>query len=38
MDVVDKIKAVKTGVKGGMPNVPVETVEIKSVKKVEEKK
>jgi peptidyl-prolyl cis-trans isomerase B (cyclophilin B) len=28
MDVVDKIKAVRTGVKGGMPDVPVETVTI----------
>ncbi len=32
MDVVNKIKAVKTGTKGGMSDVPVETVEIKSVK------
>ena len=38
MDVVDKIKAVKTGTKNGMGNVPVEPVVIKSVKKVEEKK
>ncbi|MDX2217855.1 MAG: peptidylprolyl isomerase [Burkholderiales bacterium] len=28
MEVVDKIKTVKTGVKGGMPDVPVETVTI----------
>jgi len=28
MDVVDKIRAVKTGVKGGMPDVPVEPVTI----------
>lgn len=28
MDVVDKIKAVKTGVKGGMPDVPVDPVTI----------
>jgi cyclophilin family peptidyl-prolyl cis-trans isomerase len=32
MDVVDKIKAVKTGTKSGMKDVPNETVEIKSVK------
>jgi cyclophilin family peptidyl-prolyl cis-trans isomerase len=38
MDVVDKIKAVKTGTKGRMGNVPLEPVEIKSVKRVEEKK
>lgn len=31
MDVVDKIKAVPTGVKGGMPNVPKTDVVIKSV-------
>ena len=33
MDVVDKIKAVETGVKGGMPNVPKEPVVIKSIRK-----
>ena len=33
-DVVDKIKAVPTGVKGGMPNVPVEPVIIKTIKRV----
>lgn len=38
MDVVDKIKAVKTGEKAGMENVPLETVEIKSVRRVEAKK
>jgi peptidyl-prolyl cis-trans isomerase B (cyclophilin B) len=32
MDVVDKIKAVKTGAKGGHRDVPVEDVIIKSVK------
>lgn len=32
MDVVDKIAAVKTGVRRGMNDVPVESVEIKSVK------
>jgi cyclophilin family peptidyl-prolyl cis-trans isomerase len=31
MDVVDKIKSVKTGVKAGMSDVPLETVEILSV-------
>ena len=31
MDVVDKIKDVKTGTKGGFQDVPVETVVIKSV-------
>ena len=31
MDVVDKIKGVRTGVKAGMADVPVETVEIVSV-------
>ena len=31
MDVVEKIKAVKTGTKGGMSDVPNDTVEIKSV-------
>jgi cyclophilin family peptidyl-prolyl cis-trans isomerase len=31
MDVVDKIKGVKTGTKNGFRDVPVETVEIKSV-------
>jgi cyclophilin family peptidyl-prolyl cis-trans isomerase len=34
MDVVDKIKAVKTTVKNGMRDVPVETVEILSVTRV----
>jgi cyclophilin family peptidyl-prolyl cis-trans isomerase len=38
MDVVDKIKAVKTGTKNGMGNVPNEPVVIKSIKRVEEKK
>lgn len=33
MDIVDKIKAVRTGVKSGMSDVPVEPVEIKSVKR-----
>ncbi len=33
MDIVDKIKAVKTTTKNGMQNVPVETVTIKSVKR-----
>ncbi len=37
MDVVNKIKGVKTGTKNGMKDVPVETVEIKSVKLVEKK-
>jgi cyclophilin family peptidyl-prolyl cis-trans isomerase len=37
MDVVAKIKGVKTGVKNGMKDVPTETVEIKSVRKVEKK-
>ncbi len=32
-DVVDKIKAVKTGTKGGMPNVPTTDVTIKTVTK-----
>jgi cyclophilin family peptidyl-prolyl cis-trans isomerase len=31
LDVVDKIKSVKTGVKAGMSDVPLETVEIVSV-------
>jgi peptidyl-prolyl cis-trans isomerase B (cyclophilin B) len=35
-DVVDKIKAVKTGVKGGMPDVPVEDVVIRTAKKLTE--
>lgn len=35
MDVVDKIKAVKTGNKMGFQDVPVETVVIKSIKRVE---
>lgn len=33
MEVVDKIKAVKTGIKNGMRDVPVETVTIKSIKR-----
>ncbi|HVK62371.1 MAG TPA: peptidylprolyl isomerase, partial [Bdellovibrionales bacterium] len=33
MDNVNKIKAVKTTMKSGMQDVPVETVEIKSVKR-----
>jgi peptidyl-prolyl cis-trans isomerase A (cyclophilin A) len=33
MEVVDKIKSVKTETKNGMANVPVETVTIKSVKR-----
>jgi len=36
-DVVDKIKAVKTGRKSGMEDVPVDVVEIKSVRRVEAK-
>ena len=35
MEVVDKIKAVRTGVKAGMADVPLETVEILSVKRVQ---
>jgi cyclophilin family peptidyl-prolyl cis-trans isomerase len=35
MDVVDRIKSVRTGVKAGMSDVPVETVEILSVKRAE---
>ena len=38
MDVVDKIKAVKTGTKGGFRDVPDDDVVIKSVKLVGEKK
>jgi len=38
MDVVDKIKGVKTGTKAGHSDVPLEDVVIKSVKLVEEKK
>ncbi len=38
MDVVDKIKDVKTTVKEGMKDVPEETVEIKSIRVKEEKK
>ncbi|MFN7020390.1 MAG: peptidylprolyl isomerase [Phycisphaerales bacterium] len=34
MDVVDKIKVVRTGNKGGMGNVPIDTVEIKSAKRL----
>ena len=37
MDVVDKIAAVKTTVRSGTPDVPVETVVIKSAKVVSEK-
>jgi cyclophilin family peptidyl-prolyl cis-trans isomerase len=35
MDVVDKIKVVKTGLKMGFQDVPVETVVIKSIKRVQ---
>ncbi len=35
MDVVDQIKGVRTGVKAGMSDVPLETVEILSVTKAE---
>ena len=35
MDVVDKIKGVRTGVKAGMSDVPLETVEIVSVTRVQ---
>jgi cyclophilin family peptidyl-prolyl cis-trans isomerase len=35
MDVVEKIKNVKTGNKGGFQDVPVETVVIKSVRLVQ---
>ena len=35
MDVVDKIKSVKTGVQAGMSDVPVETIEIVSVTRAE---
>ena len=35
MDVVDKIRAVKTGNKGGHQNVPVEDVVIKSIRRVD---
>ena len=38
MDVVDKIKVVKTGVKMGHRDVPTDDVVIKSVKLVEDKK
>jgi cyclophilin family peptidyl-prolyl cis-trans isomerase len=38
MDVVDKIKVVKTGTKMGFKDVPTEDVVIKSVKLAEEKK
>ena len=37
MDVVDKIKAVRTGRAGGMDDVPVEPVTIKSVRRAEAK-
>jgi cyclophilin family peptidyl-prolyl cis-trans isomerase len=36
MDTVDKIKAVKTGMKNGMGDVPLENVIIKSIKRVAE--
>jgi cyclophilin family peptidyl-prolyl cis-trans isomerase len=35
MDVVDQIRAVQTGVRGGMRDVPVEPVAIKSVRRAE---
>ena len=35
MDVVDKIKGVRTGTKAGMGDVPLETVEIVSIKRAE---
>lgn len=35
MDVVDKIKGVRTGLKAGMSDVPLETVAILSVKRAE---
>ena len=35
LDVVDKIKGVRTGVKAGMSDVPLETVEIVSVTRVQ---
>lgn len=35
MDVVDRIKGVRTGVKAGMADVPLETVEILSVERVQ---
>jgi len=35
MDVVDRIKSVRTGVQAGMSDVPVETVEILSVKRAD---
>ena len=35
MDVVDKIKGVRTGIKAGMQDVPLETVEILSVARVQ---
>jgi peptidyl-prolyl cis-trans isomerase B (cyclophilin B) len=37
MDVVDKIKAVKTASKGGHGNVPVEDVIIKSIRRADAK-
>jgi cyclophilin family peptidyl-prolyl cis-trans isomerase len=37
MDVVDKIRKVKTGTRNGHENVPVEDVAIKSIRKVEAK-
>jgi cyclophilin family peptidyl-prolyl cis-trans isomerase len=37
LDIVDKIKAVKTGQKGPHGNVPVEDIVIKSVRKAEKK-
>jgi len=36
MDVVDKMKAVKTGNKGGHQNVPVKPVTIKSIRRAAE--
>ena len=33
MDVVDQIKAVRTGVKNGMADVPLQTVEILSAER-----
>ena len=35
MDVVDKIKGVKTGTKMGLGDVPMETVVIKSVRRAQ---
>jgi peptidyl-prolyl cis-trans isomerase A (cyclophilin A) len=33
IEIVEKMKAVKTGVKNGMANVPIDTVTIKSMKR-----